>query len=217
MYLNPGKKKQHSQCFISTESVLQQLIYSSLMCSVSSYLKHSELKALFFGLAGSFSISNPFILKLEIKILTFTRWKYQLFSSYRKTSKLWFAEFESKCFRCGFSWPYFAYNFLVPYVHCRHCVLILYCFILSFFLLSYSVSLARLNFYWCALVIYLSTCTDTQFKGNYHFVQNCSFYGVPDYLCCLPVSTTGFRWLNQMAKALSWICTQDMSFIYQSR
>lgn len=72
-------KKQHLQCFISTESVLQQLIYSSLMCSVSSYLKHSELKALVFGLAGSFSISNPFILKLEIKILTFTRWKYQLF------------------------------------------------------------------------------------------------------------------------------------------
>lgn len=73
------KKKQHLQCFISTESVLQQLIYSSLMCSMSSYLKHSELEALVFGLAGSFSISNPFILKLEIKILTFTRWKYQLF------------------------------------------------------------------------------------------------------------------------------------------
>lgn len=69
MYLNPGGKKLppwHSQCFISTGSVLQHLVYSSLMGSVSSYLKRGELKATGFVLTGSFNISKLFILKFEL-------------------------------------------------------------------------------------------------------------------------------------------------------
>lgn len=37
------------------------------MCSVASYLKHGELKAMGFVLTGSFSISKLIILKIQLK------------------------------------------------------------------------------------------------------------------------------------------------------
>lgn len=105
----------HSQCFISPGSVLQHLIYSSFMCSVASYIKNGELKAMGFVLTGSFSISKQIILEFELKFSPLPGGNTNFFSSWWKASKLQFAEFKLRCFRRVLIWSYFACNF--PILH----------------------------------------------------------------------------------------------------
>lgn len=151
-----------------------------------------EIK-LYFWIHWKFQYFKCFYSQIEIKILIFTRWKYQLPFCRKKINKneVYLVNLQSKRFQLGFIWHYFVYNFLVPHAYCRYHISVL-CFISHF--LCHHILFQELD--WISnCMLWLYAYHHTLWYSvkiiceNCNFVENCNFCGVPDYPCCLLLLT----------------------------